>query len=74
MSDEPIQPKEQPTIPICPHCGSDPFKMRAHPTDAGIMRAMIFSCAGCRKVVSVFMLPARVQQAAARPSPSLVLP
>ncbi len=69
MSETPIQEVQaeaQPTLPICPHCLADPFHMRAHPTDTGILRAIVFSCSSCRKVVSVFLLPARIQNAPPR--------
>jgi hypothetical protein len=56
--EEQEQAEQKPQLPICPHCGADPFKPAAMPAHAGQDIYVVYFCADCRKVITM----GRIQQ------------
>jgi hypothetical protein len=74
MSEEIIQP-EQPKLPICPHCGHDPFNLMEVPlnNESGVT-LITFSCADCRKLINVVILKLPPQRPPMVDVPRIVRP
>lgn len=60
---------------ICPHCKREPAVMTMRPIQFGVFPAAEFSCSGCRKVISVSLMPIPPQMPMQQENPSsLILP
>lgn len=69
MPEEELQPEApEKDVPkdraiICPYCDADPVELEVGPiTWPNGIRAAIFSCKNCRKIVPGFLLPAAPPQ------------
>lgn len=61
--------------PICPHCKREPVTMTMRPIQFGMFPSAEFSCSGCRKVISVSLMPLPPQMPMQQENPSsLILP
>jgi len=58
---------------ICPHCKREPATLSAHLVQFGAIPAMVFSCSGCRKLISVSTLPPLPRQPEINRESSLIL-
>lgn len=59
---------------ICPHCKSEPAQLAMHMANFGGVPAFIFSCSGCRKIISVSALPPMPMMQPQEQQSSLILP
>lgn len=58
--------------PKCPNCSREPITISAHPVSFGPVPAMMFSCSGCRHVISVSVIPPMPMEAPQQRSSLLI--
>ncbi len=42
---------------ICPYCGREPVPIQCNPVQFGPVPALQFTCSGCRKILSIAIIP-----------------